>query len=214
MNQEPREFTELDHLTEDKLGFAPLSEGLGLKQRAPAKPAPMGTGAMQAGPARVAPAIRTAAASPQAQAAPVISPMSEPGAHPALRSAAFTLDLLFVVGPLFIAAHALFGAGEMAALWANHRREILSFTGLYVLIYFLLAESMGGQSLGKMLFQLRIVEDDKYQKPIGFGTAFRRLILLPLTVIPAGLGLFAALWDVKHRAWHDKFTATIVRARK
>lgn len=49
--------------------------------------------------------------------------------------------------------------------------------GVIFSVYFLLSESFGGQSLGKMFLGLRVVEDDKYQKPTGLSHAAKRLAL-------------------------------------
>ena len=65
-----------------------------------------------------------------------------------------------------------------------------------------------------MITKLRIVEDDRYQKPIGFSIALKRLAAYPVGALFLGLGFWMAFWDAKSRTWHDKFSGSIVRRLK
>jgi uncharacterized RDD family membrane protein YckC len=87
----------------------------------------------------------------------------------------------------------------------------LGLTAVILAAYFLLSESFGGQSLGKMIFGLRVVEDDKYQKPTGLKHAVARIGFFLLGALFFGLGLLASFWDSKRRPWHDRFSSSIVR---
>ena len=62
-----------------------------------------------------------------------------------------------------------------------------------------------------MILKLRVVEDDKYQKAIGFKIALFRSICLVFSLLPFGLGIWMAFWDKKARQWHDKASNSIIR---
>ena len=64
-----------------------------------------------------------------------------------------------------------------------------------------------------MLFGLRVVEDDKYQKPTGLSHAAKRLFLFVVGSSLLGLGLLASFWDTKRRPWHDRYSGSIVRKK-
>jgi|GEM_PF-2275494 len=223
MQFHPKDLSELDDLTEEHLGFSALSDGLGFtrnSKKAPAasaftdfdrageedpalrKKALSGTGAVAAGPAR--PVItRVAAAS---------NVLSEPGAPRADRVAAFLIDLALIATPLILSWWVSFGSRAME-LFREDRRPPLFLFGVIFTVYFLLSESFGGQSIGKMLLGLRVVEDDKYQKPTGLSHAAKRLALLFAGVACLGLGLFASFWDAKRRPWQDRLSGSIVRKK-
>ncbi len=253
---QPNDFSELDELTEEHLGFAALSEGLGfqkahvaaLNDTAAAVRDDMlaahtkyGAGAVAAGPAMPAtagslaglanlhnkpntetrkPVFSQAAVKVQADALAentkqtANSILQMPAAAPLLRISAMLADLFFVSAPLAIALKLNFSAAELRTLWSTESKSFLGFYFAFVVTYFLLSESFGGQSPGKMLFQLHIVEDDKYQKPIGLKLAFARLCSFILGASFGTLGLISALWDSKSRPFHDKVTGSIVRQKK
>lgn len=222
-----KDLSDLDELTEEQLGFSALSEGLGLTrptQKRPSAPseeetqsqdqdrkramALSGIGAVSAGPARPAPTIKTAG--PRQQA--VASPLVEPAAPRILRVCAFLFDATFVAVPFCGAWFYSFGEEAVALFVESWRSPSLLFSAMLG-TYFLLSESFGGQSLGKMLFGLRVVEDDKYQKPTGFRHALARLILLVAGMGLAGLGLLASFVDFKRRPWQDRYSGSIVRKK-
>jgi uncharacterized RDD family membrane protein YckC len=79
---------------------------------------------------------------------------------------------------------------------------------LLPIAYFTICEGAFGQTVGKCLFGIMVVSAEGY--PIGFGRAFARLLTLPYSFIPVGIGfLWAALPPAKH-AWHDYISATRV----
>jgi uncharacterized RDD family membrane protein YckC len=237
MQFHPKDLSELDDLTEEHLGFSALSDGLGFTKnakKAPQTPAAdldqaadedlalkkksvSGTGAVAAGPARPAPANATPLpARPTASVAPSralpTNVLAEPAAGRLHRMAAFTLDLLIISGPLALAWWFSFGELSLAIF----REDVISPISLFTLVfavYFLLSESFGGQSLGKMILGLRVVEDDKYQKPTGLSHAAKRLALFIVGTALFGLGLLASFWDAKRRPWHDRYSGSIVRKK-
>lgn len=214
-----KDLSELEELTEEHLGFSPLSDGLGFELKAKEKPftdsLQMGAGAVAAGPAMPV-LTRSAKATPGSipNLRPAALAMQEPGAPLSLRTAAFFSDLFFLSAPITLALLWNFSVEELRVLFVDNRKSFAIFYLIFFMSYFLLSESFGGQSPGKMLFNLRIVEDDKYQKPIGLNTAFARLVsLLPATGF-LGIGLWTAFWDSKSRPFHDKVTGSIVRSKK
>ena len=64
--------------------------------------------------------------------------------------------------------------------------------------YFAYQWTLGGKTRGMAIFGLRVV------------TSVVRTITLPLSIIPAGLGLFGIVLRVDHRGWHDRFAKTCV----
>jgi uncharacterized RDD family membrane protein YckC len=232
MQFHPKDLSELDELTEEHLGFSALSDGLGFSKQSKKAPqkaldlfdAPAandaelqrkafsGTGAVAAGPARPASPL-AAPAKPRVTAAPsAANVLAEPAAPRALRVAAFLLDLLMIFVPMAFAWWLSFRAESWAVFNQDRRPPLFLFAVIFG-AYFLLSESFGGQSLGKMLLGLRVIEDDKYQKPTGLGHAATRLLLLTLGSVFFGLGLLASFWDPKRRPWHDRFSGSIVRKK-
>jgi uncharacterized RDD family membrane protein YckC len=79
---------------------------------------------------------------------------------------------------------------------------------LLPIAYFTMCEGAFGQTVGKCLFGIRVVSAGGHA--IGYGRAFARLLTLPYSFIPIGIGfLWAALPPAKH-AWHDYISATQV----
>jgi uncharacterized RDD family membrane protein YckC len=188
-----------------------------------------GTGAVAAGPARPAPhfsamnparsgtsakipglRVGDPAARPAAGASANV--LSEPAAPRWERSLAFVLDALVIALPLSFAWSFSFGEHAREIFRADPRTPLVFF-GIVFAAYFLLTESFGGQSIGKMIVGLRVVEDDKYQKPTGFKHACVRLLLFAAGTAFLGLGLLASFLDPKRRPLHDRYSGTIVRKR-
>lgn len=181
-----------------------------------------GIGAVAAGPMRPAPSFNSpfapaaiAAAKPKAAPATTTSTaaakvLAEPAAARWMRATAFLIDALVVSLPLAAAWLLSFGSSSREIFLENP----VSPLGLFAVIfaaYFLLSESFGGQSLGKMALHLRVVEDDKYQKPTGLKHAVVRLLLFVPGTLLFGIGLIASFWDSKRRPWHDRYSSSIVR---
>ncbi|MGE3261510.1 MAG: RDD family protein [Bacteriovoracia bacterium] len=231
---QPHDLSELDDLTEEHLGFSALSEGLGfakkpnqaerdfdlneeLQQKSLA-----GTGAVAAGPVRFASQAQIANSAPtlttstlrttRAEPSAATSILQKPAASQAIRLAAFAIDASIVLLPLLACWALSFGSQA----WEVFRADKASPLFLYSIIlggYFLLSESFGGQSLGKMLLHLHVVEDDKYQKPVGLKESAFRLFMLVIGTAFAGIGLLASFRDNKRRPWQDRFTGSIVRPK-
>lgn len=186
-----------------------------------------GTGAVAAGPMRPAPsfnspfapastspvamAAKPKTAAPATAAAPSAAKvLAEPAAARWMRASAFLIDALVVSLPLAAAWILSFGSNSREIFLADPISPLGLF-GVIFAAYFLLSESFGGQSLGKMALNLRVVEDDKYQKPTGLKHAVIRLLLFVPSTLLFGVGLIASFWDSKRRPWHDRYSNSIVR---
>jgi uncharacterized RDD family membrane protein YckC len=82
--------------------------------------------------------------------------------------------------------------------------------------YFVALVAIGGQTIGKMAFHLKVVPvggSDGWTERVGLGTAVVRAAAWFLTVLPAGIGLVPALLNGEGRAVHDRLAGTrVVRA--
>ena len=79
-----------------------------------------------------------------------------------------------------------------------------------VLYYSLLEGGAAGQTLGKRLCGIRVVDADTYQPGIGVGRGVGRWAARFLSQIPCGLGYLWMLWDPRKQTWHDKLVRTVV----
>jgi uncharacterized RDD family membrane protein YckC len=75
--------------------------------------------------------------------------------------------------------------------------------------YSLLEGGLRGQTVGKRLFGLRVI-DLARGGPIGYARGFVRTIGRLLSLIVFGLGYLWMLWDGEKQTWHDKFAGSIV----
>lgn len=78
--------------------------------------------------------------------------------------------------------------------------------------YFVLSHGTGGQTLGKRLLGLQVV--DQAGSPIGYGHALGRYAATVLAALPGGLGLLLAGFRADRRGLHDLLAGTrVVRVR-
>ena len=136
-----------------------------------------------------------------------------PSAVPAslwLRLLAAVYDLLPLLALAFLAtvlALALTG-GTLDVSRPVHRGLVQALVLALVAAYFVLSWVRGGQTLGMRPWRLRLVRADggtvsARQALLRFGVAL-------LSLAPAGLGLWWALFDEHRRTWHDLATGTLV----
>ena len=77
---------------------------------------------------------------------------------------------------------------------------------------YLVAFTAGGQTLGKMVAGIRVVQSDS-DASLDLGRAFLRTLMWGVLAVPAGLGFLTALFSRDHRGLHDRFAGTrVVRA--
>jgi len=77
---------------------------------------------------------------------------------------------------------------------------------------YLVAFTAGGQTLGKMVAGIRVVQSDA-DGTLDLGRAFLRTMMWVALAVPAGLGFLSALFSRDHRGLHDRFAGTrVVRA--
>jgi uncharacterized RDD family membrane protein YckC len=77
---------------------------------------------------------------------------------------------------------------------------------------YLVAFTAGGQTLGKMMAGIRVVQSDE-DGTLDLGRAFLRTLMWVVLALPGGLGFVSALFSRDHRGIHDRFAGTrVVRA--
>lgn len=79
---------------------------------------------------------------------------------------------------------------------------------LFVVSYGLLFWSLGGQTIGDLLFGVRVVRSDGSR--LSFGRALLRMIGAYISGIALFLGFFWALFDSQHQGWHDSLAGSVV----
>ena len=78
------------------------------------------------------------------------------------------------------------------------------------LVYYSYLEGSGsGQTLGKKLLNIRVI-DYSGGGPIGFGRGLLRWIGRLASAAVCGLGYLWMLWDKEKQTWHDKIAQTVV----
>ena len=85
----------------------------------------------------------------------------------------------------------------------------LVWFGLPLVYYAYLWGSASGQTVGKKLLNIRVVDFDG-GGPIGFGRGVLRYIGSFASGIVCGLGYLWMLWDKEKQTWHDKIAQTVV----
>ena len=77
---------------------------------------------------------------------------------------------------------------------------------------YLVAFTVGGQTLGKMAAGIKVVAGD-CDAAVDVPRALKRTVMSLLLAVPGGLGLLPTLFDKEHRGLHDRFAGTrVVRA--
>ena len=135
---------------------------------------------------------------------------------------AFTIDkviLGFIGMILFFVGTTAFGLGispyDMAAdpeaLMALGGKIFLLYQGVSLfldMVYFSYFHGTTGQTPGKRLLGLRVVQETG--APIGLGTAFLRWVGYIVSALPLLMGFLWAGADRRKQGWHDKIAGTVV----
>ena len=130
------------------------------------------------------------------------------------RLAAGIIDLVIIAA---IDAGVLYWTLRAVELpWAEIRRlppiPLLLFLILLNGGYLAAFTAAGGQTIGKMLTRLRVIEDSSL-RPVTLGTAVLRAAAYLVSLAPAGLGFAPLLFAADGRALHDRLANTrVVRA--
>jgi uncharacterized RDD family membrane protein YckC len=96
-------------------------------------------------------------------------------------------------------------------LWILPKGPLLAFLVVQNGGY-LVAFTAGGQTLGKMVAGIRVVQWES-DASLDLGRAFLRTLMWAVLAVPAGLGFLTALFSRDHRGLHDRFAGTrVVRA--
>ena len=117
----------------------------------------------------------------------------------------FTFVLAFVLG--FIAILLGMYTGDPTEPLPIERLIILS-AAILSLIYYVGSWVKSGQTLGKTLVGVKIVNTDG--TPLSGGKAFLRYIGYIISGIVASLGFLWLAFDRKRQGWHDKLAGTVV----
>ncbi len=124
------------------------------------------------------------------------------------RLAAISYDALLLFSVLFCATWVLVLLHGGAGFGPGDPLHLLYQITLWLLasVYFLWPWTHGGQTLGMRCWRLRLVGRDG--DAVGWGRAGLRLLLVPVSLLPLGLGYLWALFDREGLAWHDRLSAT------
>lgn len=98
-----------------------------------------------------------------------------------------------------------FGWSPGAPFWFNVLNTVVSvayFAGL--------EGGATGQTLGKRICGIRVVDATTGQPGIGTGRGVGRYFARYLSALPLLLGYFWMLWDDKRQTWHDKLVTSVV----
>ena len=81
---------------------------------------------------------------------------------------------------------------------------------LLSMFYFIIFHAWLGQTIGKMIFGIKVVSEGN--NPITMGTAFLRWAGYFLSMLPFATGFLWSVVERDHCAWHDKLALTRVVA--
>jgi uncharacterized RDD family membrane protein YckC len=124
------------------------------------------------------------------------------------RLAALAYDCVLLLG--LIAAYGfvivyLRGGDPVAPSTPWFSAGLVTLAGLFFCWFW----THGGQTLGMLAWRIRLVTTNG--GAIGWRRAVARYCAAWLSLLPAGLGFFWALWDPERATWHDRLTDTRMR---
>ncbi len=122
-----------------------------------------------------------------------------------IRFAALLIDSV-VVGTV---TQVLTTAGFAVSTGLGVLTWLLGFAG-GVAYYAFLEGGPTGQTLGKRICTIRVVDAGTLQPGVGVGRGVGRYFARWLSAIPLGLGYFWMLWDENSQCWHDSLTDVVV----
>jgi uncharacterized RDD family membrane protein YckC len=121
------------------------------------------------------------------------------------RAAALVYDCVLLAGPIAVYAGTVvvLRSGSAIApntLWFN--AGLLAIPALFFCWFW----THGGQTLGMLAWRIRLETPDG--AAIGWGRAGLRFAAAWISLLPAGLGFWWALWDSQRATWHDRLSGT------
>jgi uncharacterized RDD family membrane protein YckC len=131
-------------------------------------------------------------------------------ASPWLRLLAAVYDVLPLLALWFVAAVlALALTGGALDVHRLADKVLMQALALGVTAaYFIVSWMRGGQTIGMRPWRLRVVRSDG--TPPDLAHAALRFAVALLSLAPAGLGFWWALFDAQGRSWHDIAAGTLV----
>jgi uncharacterized RDD family membrane protein YckC len=86
-----------------------------------------------------------------------------------------------------------------------------ALTSLLSLAYYVALEgSASGQTVGKRVLGIRVLDFRGGTGSIGYGRALVRNLVKYVSAIPLFLGYLWMLWDQENQTWHDKAASSVV----
>lgn len=155
-------------------------------------------------------ALVAAAVEPVAAVAPPAAPPSVALEYSGfwLRFGAFLVDgIIIVVASFFVRFLGVF-AGGTGGIILGFTLPLLFVNPFYWLYYWLFT-GLSGQTLGKMVFRIRVVRINGEKVGLGWA-ALREIPGRIISYIPLFLGVIWIAWDPKKQGWHDMMAGTIV----
>ncbi len=131
-----------------------------------------------------------------------------------IRAVAFILDCLvmfgflmvfFTIGGLQVLARGDDPPDSATYVWIG--MIVIAFP-IFALLLFAILWWLRGQSIGMMAMHIAVADRDGGH--VSLGRALLRAILVPVSILPLGLGLAPALFDSESRALHDLLAGTVV----
>lgn len=131
------------------------------------------------------------------------------------RFAAYFIDGLILGIPANILSLALFDPVEQSSFgttstftWNTAGGPIVFQIVVFLvnLAYYAYLEGTSGQTLGKKVMGICVVDADSLQPGVGVGRGVGRYFARILSAIFCYLGYFWMLWDDQNQTWHDKMT--------
>jgi uncharacterized RDD family membrane protein YckC len=118
------------------------------------------------------------------------------------------ISVLLSIGSGLLASiiPAISGGSDGLSIWG-----VLSFGLVGVLIggtLFVAFWALVGQTPGMRFLSIHL--DANGSREIGVRRATRRILAIPISLVPLGLGFFAILLSPERRGWHDRIAGTVV----
>jgi uncharacterized RDD family membrane protein YckC len=159
------------------------------------------------------PTPEVAAVRPTPATRPSNTPEHRQDAGVARRVAAGTIDLLLLLAvDLVVVYFTMQICGVALEELALLPKGPLVVFLLVQNVGYLVAFTVGGQTLGKMAAGIKVVAGD-CDAAVDVPRALKRTVMSLLLAVPGGLGLLPTLFDKEHRGLHDRFAGTrVVRA--